>query len=163
MGSPADREGLNPISRHVTRSIVMECCQSLQADDRNAPKMMRGEGPDMMQRYIHERPDWPRFHWDTKGLGGGLSDTHCRERSPCQAGRNSRPSRSGRRWRSMPLPARYWAPAGLKEEVTGLGSGAFVHCFQAWHGYREVAQAHPRGSKESSKSRWTPPRATTNP
>ena len=34
----------------------------------------------MMQRYIHERPDWPRFHWDTKGLGGGLSDTHCRER-----------------------------------------------------------------------------------
>ena len=33
----------------------------------------------MMQGYIHERPDWPRFHWDTKGLGGGLSDTHCRE------------------------------------------------------------------------------------
>ena len=34
----------------------------------------------MMRRYIHEHPDWPRFHWDTKGLGGGLSDTHCREK-----------------------------------------------------------------------------------
>ena len=33
----------------------------------------------MMQGYIHERPDWPRFHWDTKGLGCGLSDTHCRD------------------------------------------------------------------------------------
>ena len=34
----------------------------------------------MMQRYIHERPDWPRFHWDTKVIGGGLSDTHRREK-----------------------------------------------------------------------------------
>ena len=34
----------------------------------------------MTQRYIHERPDWPRFHWDTKGLGSGLSGTHCQEK-----------------------------------------------------------------------------------
>ena len=39
----------------------------------------------MMRRYIHEIPDWPTFHWDTKGLSSTLADIHRHER--CLRGR----------------------------------------------------------------------------
>ena len=39
----------------------------------------------MMRRYIHELPDWPTFHWDTKGLSSTLADIHRHER--CLSGR----------------------------------------------------------------------------
>ncbi len=34
----------------------------------------------MTQRYIHELPGWPKFHWDTGRLTGSLGDTHRQER-----------------------------------------------------------------------------------